>query len=113
MFINQKYTVTDSFMESLKKVHNPTGKDVLSEQVLTEQVLTEEVCEVSSNREMAMGDLYKIHTYAGELYAMLEKQDCELEGWVASKITVASDYIGSVKNYMEHEDFRVLKDRYS
>jgi hypothetical protein len=108
MFINQKYTVTDSFMESLKKVHNPTTKDVL-----TEDVLAEEVCEVSSNREMAMGDLYKIHTYAGELYAMLEKQDCELEGWVASKITVASDYIGSVKNYMEHEDFRVLKDRYS
>jgi hypothetical protein len=108
MFINQKPVVTESFLESLKKVQNPTAKDVLAE-----QVLTEEVCEVSSNREMAMGDLYKIHTYAGELYAMLEKQDCELEGWVASKITVASDYIGSVKNYMDHEDFRVLKDRYS
>jgi SMC interacting uncharacterized protein involved in chromosome segregation len=112
MFINQKHTVTESFLQSLKKVQNP-AEDVLSEQVLTEQVLTEEVCEVSSNREMAMGDLYKIHTYAGELYAMLEKQDCELEGWVASKITVASDYLGSVKNYMDHEDFRVLKDRYS
>lgn len=108
MFINQKHTVTESFLESLKKVQNPTAKDVI-----TEEVLTEEVCEVSSNREMAMGDLYKIHTYAGELYAMLEKQDCELEGWIASKITISSDYLGSVKNYMDHEDFRVLKDRYS
>jgi len=99
MFINNKPTVTDSFLKSLKKVQNP----------LAEDTLVEEVCEVSSNREMAMGDLYKIHKYAGELYAMLDSQDCELEGWVASKITTAADYIGSVKHYMEHENFRELK----
>ena len=99
MFINQKPTVSDSFLKSLKKVQNPMSEDIL----------TEEVCEVSSNREMAMGDLYKIHKYAGELYAMLDNQDCELEGWVAAKITTASDYIGSVKNYMEHENFQDLK----
>jgi hypothetical protein len=94
MFINQKNTVSESFLKTLQKVQSP---------------LSEEVCEVSSNREMAMGDLYKIHKYAGELYAILDNQDCELEGWVAAKITTASDYIGSVKNYMEHENFQDLK----
>jgi hypothetical protein len=50
MFINNKPTVSESFLKSLKKVQNPMSEDTL----------TEEVCEVSSNREMAMGDLYKI-----------------------------------------------------
>lgn len=87
MFNENNNKVTDSFLQALSKVN-------------------EEVCETSSNREMAMSDLYKIQKYAAELYRMLENEECELDGWVASKITLASDYLGSVKHYTEHNQAR-------
>jgi len=53
--------------------------------------------------QMARSDLYKSAKYAVSIHKML-KDHSEMdgiEGWVASKITKAADYLGSVKHYME------------
>lgn len=51
---------------------------------------------------MARADLYKLAKYSMDLCKMLKHVD-ELEGWVQAKITKASDYISSVKHYLEFD----------
>ncbi|MBL6771120.1 MAG: hypothetical protein ISQ22_07105 [Rhizobiales bacterium] len=53
--------------------------------------------------QMARSDCYKSAKYAVSIHRML-KDVSEMEGidgWVASKLTKAADYLGSVKHYME------------
>lgn len=50
---------------------------------------------------MAKSQLYRIAKCSAELHKMINDAD-ELEPWVQSKITKASDYIMAVKNYMEY-----------
>jgi hypothetical protein len=50
---------------------------------------------------MAKSELYKLAKYAITLHGMIQDTD-NLEPWVASKITKASDYISTVKHYMEY-----------
>ena len=50
---------------------------------------------------MAKSELYKLAKYAIALHGMIQDTD-NLEPWVQSKITKASDYISSVKHYMEY-----------
>jgi hypothetical protein len=52
--------------------------------------------------EMAKQQLYKVAKYAAELYKMLDDND-ELDSWVQDKLSKASDYISSVKHYLEYE----------
>jgi len=51
---------------------------------------------------MAKSQLYKMAKYAIMLHDSLE-DDTQLEAWVQSKITIASEYIGKVKHYLEYE----------
>jgi hypothetical protein len=48
---------------------------------------------------MAKGELRDMITHAAQLYKMIEPGD-ELPGWVSAYITLASDYIHSVQEYM-------------
>lgn len=50
---------------------------------------------------MAKSELYKLAKYAIALHGMIQDTD-NLEPWVQSKITKASDYISSIKHYMEY-----------
>lgn len=52
--------------------------------------------------KMARADLYKLAQYSAKLFKMIGEQE-ELDGWVQSKITKASDYISSVYHYLEYE----------
>lgn len=52
--------------------------------------------------KMAKADLYKLAQYSAKLFKMIEEGE-ELQGWVQSKITKASDYISSVYHYLEYE----------
>jgi hypothetical protein len=52
---------------------------------------------------MAKSELYKLAKYAIALHGMIQDND-NLEPWVQSKITKASDYISTVKHYMEYVD---------
>ncbi len=55
--------------------------------------------------DMAESDLYKLAHYAPDVYGMVDNYS-DLPGWVQKKITLAADYIGSVKHYLEHEHFK-------
>lgn len=57
---------------------------------------------VDKEGSMAKRQLYKMAKYAIELHDALE-EDTQLEAWVQSKITIASEYMSKVKHYLEHE----------
>jgi len=58
---------------------------------------------------MAKSQLYKVAKYAMMLHDALDDED-QLEAWVQSKITIASEYIGKVKHYLEYEMGLNLED---
>ena len=57
---------------------------------------------VDSEGGMAKSQLYKMAKYAMMLHDALE-DDTQLEAWVQSKITMASEYISKIKHYLEYE----------
>lgn len=71
----------------------------------------EEGCEepVHNNGEsevdMAKSEVYQIHKLAKELHEIIKDMP-SMEPWVFSKITLASDYLSSVKNYLEYNKFK-------
>ena len=52
--------------------------------------------------KMALAELHKAKEYAGKLEELLQSAH-GLEGWTASKITKASDYLSSVYHWLEFE----------
>lgn len=56
-----------------------------------------------SNVEMAKGQLYDAALHAASLYNLVGSMG-ELEPWIASKITTASDYLNSIKHYLDHKE---------
>ena len=48
------------------------------------------------------GDLFKMSQYSKTIHNMID-DDMDLPEWVESKLTKASDYLGSVKHYLEYE----------
>jgi hypothetical protein len=62
----------------------------------------EEMVEIDEEGRMAKRQLTDIHEYSGELCQMLN-DDTQLEAWVQAKITIAADYIKTVKHYLEYE----------
>ena len=55
-----------------------------------------------SEIKMALAELRKAKEYAGKLEEMLQSAH-GLEGWTASKITKASDYLSSVYHWLDYE----------
>jgi hypothetical protein len=55
-----------------------------------------------SEIHMAKAELLAAHNCAAELYELVDKMT-GLEGWVAAKITKASDYLNSVRQWMEYK----------
>lgn len=51
---------------------------------------------------MARSELKKLAEYSAKLYDKIGELD-SIEGWVASKITKASDYISSAYHWIEYE----------
>ena len=51
---------------------------------------------------MAKSQLYNMAKYAIMLHDALE-DNTQLESWVQSKITIASEYMSKVKHYLEYE----------
>lgn len=52
--------------------------------------------------QMALSQLHQIMQNAGMLKGLVSEDD-ELQAWVQSKLTKASDYLDSVRNYLEYE----------
>ena len=53
--------------------------------------------------DMARVELLKANEYAAKLFKMVGDKE-SLEGWVASKITKAADYLSSVYHYLDYND---------
>ena len=51
---------------------------------------------------MAKSQLYNLAKYAMMLHDALD-DETQLEAWVQSKITIATEYMGKVKHYLEYE----------
>jgi hypothetical protein len=75
------------------------------------QIIAEEMAALEDKQQldhvdeeggMAKSQLYNLAKYAIMLHDALEDEQ-QLEGWVQSKITLATDYIGKVKHYLEYE----------
>jgi len=58
--------------------------------------------------DMARAQLMQTAEYAIKLFKMIQPGD-NLEGWTASKITKASDYLSSVFHYMEYEAYKEVE----
>ena len=75
------------------------------------QIVKEDLADMAQEAEkdhevqMARSDLYKAAKYSVAIHKMMKdvSEMQGIEGWVASKITKAADYLGSVKHYMEGE----------
>ena len=51
---------------------------------------------------MAKRQLTDVHEYSGKMLEMLS-DNTDLKPWVQAKITIAADYIKTVKHYLEYE----------
>ena len=58
--------------------------------------------EAEGEGTMAKRQLTDMHEYSGQLLQMLG-DNTDLEPWVQAKITIASDYIKTVKHYLDYE----------
>lgn len=75
------------------------------------QIINEEMMMIADKSQMdhvdeeggmAKKQLYNIAKYAIMLHDALE-DETQLEAWVQSKITIAREYMGKVKHYLEYE----------
>ena len=100
---NGKLTGTFDNMADLQKHQHDLIKD--------ESIQTEDLAQMAQKVEqdhevqMARSDLYKAAKYSIKLHERLKgiSEEEGSEGWVAAKITKASDYLSSVFHYMDYE----------
>ena len=98
-----KLTGTFDNIKDLQKHQHDLIKD--------ESIQTEDLAQMAQKVEqdhevqMARSDLYKAAKYSIKLHERLKgiSEEEGLEGWVAAKITKASDYLSSVFHYMDYE----------
>ena len=85
----------------IKDQHNKKKKESVQEDLAQMAQKVEQDHEV----QMARSDLYKAAKYSIKLHERLKgiSEEQGLEGWVAAKITKASDYLSSVFHYMDYE----------
>ena len=60
------------------------------------------MAEIDDEGRMAKRQLTDINEYSGKMIEMLS-DNTQLEAWVQAKITLAADYIKTVKHYLEYE----------
>lgn len=109
---------TDSLPMAAPAAPVPTGAQMPMSEAAKRKLSLDEShavhLEVDDHHEvrMAQADLYKTVKCATELHQILDNLS-ELEGWVQAKITLAADYIETVKDHLEYETMRVKHDMHS
>ena len=96
-----KATVTVNFAAIKEEANNEKEFAALLEEIkpIEEAVITEE--DEKEEIDMAVAQLESVIENANEALVLL-KQATELEAWVQSKITMADDYITTIRDYMKH-----------
>ena len=93
-------------IDALAKKNGKSTKKDSKKDVQTEDLaLMAHKAEMDHEVQMARSDLYKAAKYSIKLHERLKgiSEEQGLEGWVAAKITKASDYLSSVFHYMDYE----------
>lgn len=83
------------------KINESKLKQIISEEMMALDDKNH-MDHVDEEGGMAKSQLYKMAKYAMMLHDALE-DETQLEAWVQSKITIASEYLGKVKHYLEYE----------
>jgi len=78
-----------------------------------EDMMSPQVSNADTNASMARSEVFKISKYAEELMSMLKCSETDVEPWQLSKITKAADYMCSVKNAIEYDEFEKMSGEMS
>jgi len=89
-------------MKALAKAGRDGASDEKLDKLRDKYDKYNEGTEPDHEASMAKGQLYNACKNAMELFKMIEDGE-NLEGWVAAKITKASDYLNSVHDYLVYE----------
>ena len=97
-----KATVTVNFGAVKEEASNEQEFESLLEEIKPlEEAIIKEDDDEQEEIEMAMTQLKSLIEKSNEALGML-KQGMELEAWVQSKITMAEDYITTIRDYLKH-----------
>ncbi len=116
MDLNTKRNVIQIVFDLLDKRMHPGGSSTEDDPLTTTEGCgssmpsTQPLPQVTSDydqdeSQMAKSQLYRTAEYASELEQMIHDGE-ELDAWVQAKITKASDYLSSVKHYLEYKKMR-------
>tara|TARA_R100000458_G_C8148217_1_gene156851 strand:+ start:43 stop:465 length:423 start_codon:yes stop_codon:yes gene_type:complete len=83
------------------KINESKVKQIINEEMMMLDD-KQHIDHVDEEGGMAKSQLFKMAKYAIMLHDALE-DDTQLEAWVQSKITIAAEYMGKVKHYLEYE----------
>lgn len=83
----------------MKKLDFKKLREAIEEELVNIAAEANTMKEPDHEGRMARGEIGAMITNANKLYSMIGKDD-ELPGWVSAYITLASDYINSVTQYM-------------
>lgn len=87
--------------KSWMKRHSKELKEGIQPVVYMSELMEGVLDDTDDDGWMAKSELYKLAKYAIALHGMIQDNE-NLEPWVQSKITKASDYISTVKHYLEY-----------
>lgn len=87
--------------KSYLKKHLPELKEGRKPVIYMSELMEGVLDDTDDDGWMAKSELYKIAKYAIALHGMISDTD-SLDPWVQAKITKASDYMGSIKHYLEY-----------
>jgi hypothetical protein len=87
------------FDDNIMPLGQENGEDIMNTHIPSSS---------DTNASMARSEVFKISKYADELMNMLKCSDSEVEPWQLSKITKAADYMCSVKNAIEYDEFEKM-----
>lgn len=121
---NKKYANSVDARKQVKQVKESTAvsEDEISEQdliVVPSQAhrlksgfVSHDTDRQNHRVEMALGDLYNSAKDAKTIYDILKhvSEDAGIEGWVQEKIIKAADYLNTVREHLEHEDYSKRKE---
>ena len=84
------------------KLKLKNNKKMEEQEIVEQEPPTDMTMEPDYEGEMAKSDLYKMKKYSAALFDMLDEED-QLPAWVQAKITLAADYLGTIKHFLEYK----------
>jgi len=84
------------------KLKLKNNKKMQEQEIVDQEPPTDMTMEPDYEGEMAKSDLYKMKKYSSALFDMIDEQD-QLPAWVQAKITLAADYLGTIKHFLEYK----------